>query len=82
MRNTFARTNDGQTPQKAIALSAVFGLLGLLGLADKSFNQPVLTMSAFFTGGVGCVYASECYAFLQFKKGLSHHPHFPPNDLS
>lgn len=70
LRKFFARTSANHTPQTAIIFSSLFGFLGLLGLADKTFNQPVLTMSAFFTGAIGCVYISECWTFLKFKKGL------------
>jgi amino acid transporter len=69
MRNFFGKTNDGGTPQNAIIFTSAFGLVGLLGIADTSFNQPVLTMSALFTGGVACVYAAQCWAFFNFKAG-------------
>lgn len=70
MRSTLGKTNNGHTPIAAILFCSSFGLLALLGLADPSFNQPILSLSAFFTGAIGCVYASECIAFLRFKAGL------------
>lgn len=72
LRSTLGKTNNGHTPIAAILCCSSFGLLALLGLADVSFNQPILSLSAFFTGSVACVYASECIAFLRFKAGLDH----------
>ncbi|OCL08475.1 hypothetical protein AOQ84DRAFT_439560 [Glonium stellatum] len=72
LRSTLGKTNNGHTPIAAILCCSSFGLLALLGLADMSFNQPILSLSAFFTGSVACVYASECIAFLRFKAGLDH----------
>ena len=69
LRSTLGKTNNGHTPIAAILCCSSFGLLALLGLADVSFNQPILSLSAFFTGSVACVYASECIAFLRFKAG-------------
>lgn len=70
LRNSVGKTNNGHTPLAAIMICSLFGLLALLGLADSTFNQPILSLSAFFTGTIGCVYASECVAYMRFKKGL------------
>ncbi|KAF2803245.1 uncharacterized protein BDZ99DRAFT_453470 [Mytilinidion resinicola] len=70
IKSTLGRTNNGHTPIAAIVFCSSFGFLALLGLADTSYNQPILTLSAFFTGAVACVYASQCIAFLRFKAGL------------
>ena len=73
MRNTLGRTSENNTPLCAIVLCSVFGFLAFLGVGspdDPRFNQALLTLSSFFTGTMGCVYASECLAFLRFKKGL------------
>ncbi|KAI9771279.1 MAG: Cationic amino acid transporter 2 [Geoglossum simile] len=71
-RDTLAlgRTNDGNTPLPAIFACSLFGLLAFLGLADVSFNEPVLALGSFFTGSIACVYGSECIAFLRFLAGL------------
>ncbi|KAI9800303.1 MAG: Cationic amino acid transporter 2 [Piccolia ochrophora] len=71
VKKTLGRTNDGHTPVAAILVCSTFGLLAFLGLADKTFDQPILTLASFFTGAVACVYASECIAFLRFKSGLT-----------
>lgn len=68
---TLGRTNNGHTPVAAILFCSMFGLLSLLGIADKSFDQPILSLTAFYTGSVACVYASQCIAFLRFKSGLT-----------
>jgi amino acid transporter len=72
VRNTLGKTNDGHTPIAAILCSSCFGLLAFLGLADESFNQPILSLAAFFTGAISCVYVSQCIAFLRFKAGLTN----------
>jgi amino acid transporter len=69
MRDYFATTNSGGTPQRAIWFSSLWGLFGLLGVWDRSWNTPVLFMAAFFTGSVGCVYVCQCWTFLRFRKG-------------
>lgn len=71
LNDTVGKTNSGHTPLAAIICCSLFGLLAFLGLADDSFNQPVLSMSSFFTGSIACVYGAECIAFLRFKKGLT-----------
>ncbi|KAI9751513.1 MAG: Cationic amino acid transporter 2 [Lichina confinis] len=68
---TLGRTNNGHTPVAAILFCSVFGLLSMLGIADRSFDQPILSLTAFFTGSMGCIYASQCLAFLRFKSGLT-----------
>ncbi|MCJ1283638.1 Cationic amino acid transporter 2 [Xylographa opegraphella] len=70
IKETLGKTNSGHTPMAAIIFCSLFGFLAFLGLADTTYNQPILTLSAFFTGTVACIYASECLAFLRFKAGL------------
>ena len=36
---TLGRTNNGHTPVAAILFCSVFGLLSMLGIADRSFDQ-------------------------------------------
>ncbi|KAI9805099.1 MAG: hypothetical protein M1825_000933 [Sarcosagium campestre] len=64
------RTNRGLTPVGAVIFCSVLGLLAFLGLIYDDYNQSILSLSSFFTGSVGCVYASECIAFIRFKAGL------------
>jgi len=40
-----------------------------VGCRMLTSSQPILTLSSFFTGTLGCVYASECVAYLRFKSG-------------
>ncbi|MCJ1379437.1 Cationic amino acid transporter 2 [Xylographa soralifera] len=70
IKETLGKTNSGHTPMAAIIFCSLFGFLAFLGLADTTYNQPILTLSSFFTGTVACIYASECLAFLRFKAGL------------
>ncbi|MCJ1417616.1 Cationic amino acid transporter 2 [Xylographa parallela] len=70
IKDTLGKTNSGHTPMAAIIFCSLFGFLAFLGLADTTYNQPILTLSAFFTGTIACIYASECLAFLRFKAGL------------
>ncbi|KAH8597738.1 amino acid permease/ SLC12A domain-containing protein [Bisporella sp. PMI_857] len=67
IKGTFGTTNDGNTPIAAILACSLFSLLAFLGLCDPTFNQPILSLAAFYTGAVCCVYASQCIAFLRFK---------------
>ena len=73
MQRTVGRTSSNHTPIAAILLCSIFGLLTFLGVqntGDASLNQPILTLSVFFTSTQGCVYISQCIAFLRFKHGL------------
>ena len=69
MSRYFGKTNSRGTPQRAIVFSSIWGFFGLLGVWDRSWNAPVIFMAAFFTGSIGCVYISQCWAFLRFRKG-------------
>ena len=69
MNSYFGTTNSRGTPQRAIWFSSLWGLLGLLGVWDRSWNAPVIFMAAFFTGSIGCVYMCQCWTFLRFKWG-------------
>ena len=74
IKSTVGSTSNGHTPITAILLCATFSLLAFLGAAgtrDASFNQPILTLSSFFVGAVGCVYVTQCVSFLRFKQGLA-----------
>ncbi|ERF68588.1 hypothetical protein EPUS_04686 [Endocarpon pusillum Z07020] len=71
IKRTIGTTNSGHTPIAAIICCSSFGLLAFLGLADGTYNQPILSLSSFFVSTLACVYISECIAFLRFKKGLT-----------
>ncbi|KAG9230141.1 amino acid permease/ SLC12A domain-containing protein [Amylocarpus encephaloides] len=71
LKTTFGTTNNGHTPINAIFACAAFGLLTFLDLYDTTFEQPILTLASFFTGGVSCVYATECIAYLRFYWGIT-----------
>ncbi|KAG8527197.1 uncharacterized protein KY384_008627 [Bacidia gigantensis] len=71
VQDTIGRTNVGQTPIAAIIVSFVPGMLAFLVVKweDPNYNEPLKVLGRFYTGPMLCVYASECLAFLRFKKG-------------
>ncbi|KAF2193405.1 hypothetical protein K469DRAFT_651793 [Zopfia rhizophila CBS 207.26] len=71
LQATVGATNPGHTPIAAVLCCATFGLLAFLGLADQTFDQPILSLAGFYTSTLACVYAAECVAFLRFRSGLN-----------
>lgn len=77
IRETVGRTNNGHTPLAAISISFVPGILAFLvvGAAKRPVQEPIAVLGRLYTGPVLCIYASECLAFLRFRRGMKLFPH-------
>lgn len=72
IRNSIGRTNNGGTPLLAIVVSFVPGLLAFLSTraGRATYDEPISVLGRIYTGGMLCVYGSECLAFIRFQRGM------------